>query len=254
MGWSGGATLGRTVAMTRTRLLALAVLAAACTTDDGPATQFRIDPVCIDDGTTPDAAWVCAEPLVIDCNDASVPDQIYVEVDDGACGGLDLQAIDTPEGIGEHEIVVIDANSGDSVCQTTLTIEDAVAPVFTTVDVPLWPPNHKLHTIDVVEDCIDTIDECDPDWTAAIDYVSSDEPDDELGDGHTAGDAVLVSTTAASVRAERQGGGNGRVYNVGFTVTDSSGNATAGVCRVLVVHDQGKGEATDDGEVWRIEP
>ncbi len=239
--------------MKRPRLLLLAAFAAGCSQHASPV-EFRIDPVCVDDASAPDAEWTCDEALVIDCNDGAVPDEIYVEVGAGACGGLDLQPVDPPSEIGEHDIVVVDGNSGQAVCETTLTITDTVAPVFTTVDVPLWPPNHKMHTVDVIEDCIDSIDECDPDWTAAIDFVAGDEPDDDRGDGHTSADAKLISATAASLRAERQGGGDGRVYTIGFTVTDGSGNATPGTCRVLVVHDQGKAEASDDGEAWRIEP
>ena len=47
---------------------------------------------------------------------------------------------------------------------------------------------------------------------------------------------------------------HGRVYTVGFTVTDGSGNATASTLVVTVDHDQGKGVAVDDGEAYRVEP
>jgi hypothetical protein len=241
--------------MRHTTLLACIALGACAVHDREPET-FRIAPICIEDAAdVPDGAWACSEPLVIDCNDGSVPDDIYVVVDDASCDALDLEEIPGPFPPGEYEIVVVDADSDAAICTTELTVTDAVAPVITTEDVSLWPPNHKYHDI-TLDDCIEEVLDCDDEWTAVIDFVSSDEPENDNGDGNTDADIVLVAADAVKLRSERQGGSNGRVYTIGFTVTDGSGNATESTCHVVVDHDQGngKGAAIDDGEAYRVEP
>jgi hypothetical protein len=248
--WSRRADLGQSVAMTYRIALFACLSPLACQVHDEP--EFRLSPVCIDDEAAPDDAWECSEPLVIDCNDASVPDEIYVQLDEGQCDEVDLQDVPGPFPPGQYDIVIVDENA-DEVCSTQLTVTDAVAPVIETAELSLWPPNHKYHDI-TLADCIETVDDCDDEWTAVVDYVSSDEPDDDNGDGHTDADMVIVAPDAVQLRSERQGGSNGRVYTIGFTVTDGSGNATEATCLVVVDHDQGNGAAVDDGELWRIEP
>lgn len=225
----------------------------ACRTEEG-VTFRSIEPVCVEDEAIPDGAWTCDEPLAIDCNDESVPEEIYVQLEAGQCGEVSLASIDTPIGPGQYDIVIVDENTDDAVCTTELTVTDALAPVVETEPLSLWPPNHKYHDI-TLEDCIAEVDDCDPEWTAVIDWVTSDEADDDRGDGNTDADVMLVASDAVQLRSERQGGSNGRVYTIGFTVTDGSGNATAAECVVAVDHDRGgKGGAVDDGEAYRVEP
>lgn len=236
--------------------ISLGAALGACAVDDREPETFRIAPICIeDDSDIPANAWACNEPLVIDCNDSSVPDEIYVSVDDGDCDDLDLEQIPGPFPPGHYDIVVVDADSDNAICTTELTVTDTLPPEIETHEVSLWPPNHKYHDI-ALDDCIDEVVDCDDNWTAVIDFVSSDEPGNDNGDGNTDADIVLVAPDAVSLRSERQGGSNGRVYTIGFTVTDGSGNATQTSCRVVVDHDQGKkkGGAIDDGEAYRVEP
>jgi hypothetical protein len=253
-GWSGAPGIGQTVTMKKLHIVPIAcALSAACHVDDQDPASFRsIEPVCIEDGDVPAGAWECSEPLVIDCNDASVPDEIYVRLDAGQCDEVALQDIDGPFPPGSYDIVVVDGNDDAALCSTQLTVNDALAPVVETERQSMWPPNHKYHDI-TLADCIVDIDDCDDDWTATIDWVSSDEPDDDNGDGNTDADVVIVASDAVSLRSERQGGSNGRVYTIGFTVTDGSGNASAAECEVVVDHDNGKGGAVDDGEAYRVE-
>jgi hypothetical protein len=44
-----------------------------------------------------------------------------------------------------------------------------------------------------------------------------------------------------SLRAERDGGGDGRVYRISFTVSDGKGGTCTGEAKVTVAHDQGAG-------------
>ena len=45
--------------------------------------------------------------------------------------------------------------------------------------------------------------------------------------------------TTAQPRAERSGSGNGRIYTVRITATDTSGNSSYGDVNIIVPHDQG---------------
>jgi uncharacterized repeat protein (TIGR01451 family) len=101
----------------------------------------------------------------------------------------------------------------------------------------LWPPNHKLKLITLSG-------ATDPDGdpvTTSVTGVTQDEALDGLGDGDTAPDAFPASASnQVWLRAERSGLGDGRVYRIGFGVTDGRGGSCAGTAHVGVPHDQGK--------------
>ncbi|MGB5524786.1 MAG: hypothetical protein WBM96_19605, partial [Polyangiales bacterium] len=51
------------------------------------------------------------------------------------------------------------------------------------------------------------------------------------------------------LRSERQGGGNGRTYRLGWTAVDDAGNVTIeGECVVRVPHDQSGKDVEDTDE------
>ena len=222
----------------------------ACHLDDRES--FRLSPICIEGDEIAAGAWECSDPLVLDCNDGSVPAEIFVRLDEGACDGLDLQGLDGPFGPGHYDIVIVDGNTDDAVCTTELTVTDALAPFVETAELSLWPPNHSYYEVGL-NDCIASVVDCDDDWTAAIEFVSSDEPVNDHGDGNTGADIVLLTSDTVNLRSERQGGGNGRVYTIGFAVTDHSGNSTHAQCRVVVDHDNGHGQSINDGDAYRVD-
>lgn len=129
---------------------------------------------------------------------------------------------------------------------------DKTPPVLGVVDpLEIWPPDHRYHSF-ALSDCIGTVkDTCDPfidvDLAGEITSIYSDEPEHSKGDGSTTNDIVIESDSTLRVRAERKGGGNGRVYGVTFKMTDKSGNAAKGTCYVVVPHDQSGDTAVDDG-------
>ncbi len=226
-----------------------------CSATADPTPGFRsIEPVCVEDeGAIQEGDWVCGESITVDCHDDAVPEQIVVVLDEGGCDGAQLLALDGPFGPGEHDIDIIDDASGERVCHSELVVTDDRPPDVTTVEVELWPPNHKFHTVRL-DDCFSHVDECDEDWDARLLWVTSDEPVNDNGDGNTSEDIVLLGPDGADLRAERQGGRNGRVYTLGFEVEDSSGNIDEGRCLVTVPHDRGtNGAAIDDGPAYRVE-
>lgn len=109
----------------------------------------------------------------------------------------------------------------------------------------LWPPNHKFVSIDV-------LGVTDPDGdgvTLSVDSIYQDEAVDAPGSGKTAPDGQGVGTASAQVRAERVGGGNGRVYHIGFTAEDGNGGSCSGEVLVSVPHKK-KSTAVDDGALF----
>jgi len=112
----------------------------------------------------------------------------------------------------------------------------------------LWPPNHKLHLITLTG-------ATDPDGdpvATSVTGVTQDEALNGLGDGDTGPDAFHgPASDQVLLRAERSGLGDGRVYRIGFGVTDGRGGSCSGTAHVGVPHDRG-GHATaiDSGSVF----
>ena len=74
-----------------------------------------------------------------------------------------------------------------------------------------------------------------PNPTVTLTSITSNEPDDGLGDGDTANDIQLGATDFDFfVRAERSGLGDGRIYTVTYTVTDGSGNSASASATITV--------------------
>lgn len=124
---------------------------------------------------------------------------------------------------------------------------DAVPPVLTVSVTPdvLWPPNHKM--VDV-EATVTASDSAGSAPTVTLVGVVSNEPDNGLGDGDTPNDIVIVDNTHVQLRAERAGGGSGRVYTITYTATDNCGNTTEVEATVTVPHNQGNGKKPKSGE------
>jgi hypothetical protein len=70
--------------------------------------------------------------------------------------------------------------------------------------------------------------------------VSSNEPDNGLGDGDTANDWVITGPMTVQLRAERAGNGTGRVYTITVRCTDAAGNSSERTVTVSVPKSQGK--------------
>jgi len=100
----------------------------------------------------------------------------------------------------------------------------------------LWPPNHKM--VDVLLDYTVT-DDRDP-APAVVVSVTSNEPENGLGDGDTGPDWEIVDAHHLRLRAERAGNGTGRVYSITITCTDASGNVSAATATVTVPKSQAK--------------
>jgi hypothetical protein len=119
-----------------------------------------------------------------------------------------------------------------------VTIVDTTPPELSVQLSPdtLWAPNHKLNTITAT---VVATDICDADPEIRLVSVTSDEPDNGLGDGDTANDIVIVDDFTLQLRAERSGLGDGRVYTVTYEAEDDSGNVTQEQATVTVPKSSG---------------
>jgi hypothetical protein len=108
----------------------------------------------------------------------------------------------------------------------------------------LWPPQHRFADVAVTGITDPDGDEV----TLTITRVTQDEPVNDEGSGNTAPDAEGIGGPNVRLRAERTGGGNGRVYRVSFLARDTQGAATEGSVMVCVPHDQGNAPCIDDGQ------
>jgi hypothetical protein len=126
----------------------------------------------------------------------------------------------------------------------TVTVEDTLPPTIESVTASpasLWPPNHELIPVHF---SVSAYDVCDAAPDIVLVAVTSDEPEDAPGggDGHTTGDirdaGIGTADYSILLRAERQGGGDGRVYTVTYSVTDETGNSASSGTAVTVGHDR----------------
>ena len=106
----------------------------------------------------------------------------------------------------------------------------------------LWPPNHKFVAI-----AIKGVTDPDNDAvTIVVNRIWQDESTTADGSGDPSPDGMIVGG-AAQVRAERAGSGDGRIYQIFFTATDTKSGSCSGSVTVGVPHDQSGGPLVDSG-------
>jgi hypothetical protein len=150
-------------------------------------------------------------------------------------------------GFGTNDVSVGVTDDGTNVvmCSTTVVVADTTPPeIESIVATPsiIWPPNHKLKCVRLV---VKTTDIEPVTWR--VTEVESNEAEDITGSGNTSPDWVIQGDHKVSVRAERSGHGNGRIYKIFVEASDAAGNSTAGTVRVLVPHDRRHPCWEDDG-------
>lgn len=133
---------------------------------------------------------------------------------------------DGPRGTSDHDPLV--ARFCRDVTPPTLTIN--VLPDT------LWPADHQYVTVKAT---VQVTDNADPSPVLELVSVTSNEPDDGLGDGDTPNDIVTVDKFTFQLRAERSGNGKGRIYTITYKATDGCGNSRTATATVTVPRDMG---------------
>jgi hypothetical protein len=133
-----------------------------------------------------------------------------------------------------------DACGASASSSSQVQIVDNTPPSISATVTPtlLWPPNHSMRDVHAT---VTVTDNC-PGASYVLASVTSNEPDNGLGDGDTAGDiqnaAIGTPDLDISLRAERQGTATGRIYTIGYAATDASDNAAQSSAAVVVPHSK----------------
>ncbi|MBD2200773.1 MULTISPECIES: Calx-beta domain-containing protein [Calothrix] len=132
----------------------------------------------------------------------------------------------------------INATITDNTAVATI-VDDDESPVLKVTASPaeLWPPNHKMVEIKVNTQVSDDFD-INP--VVKLISITSNEPDNGLGDGDTAGDIEIRADGRIFLRAERSGSGTGRIYTLTYSATDSAGNVTYTKTQIRVPKSKGQ--------------
>jgi VCBS repeat-containing protein len=144
-------------------------------------------------------------------------------------------------GVAVFSYRVRDAAGADSnLAIVAVTVRDNNPPVCqaaTASPGEIWPPNNKRQYNVTVKGVTDPDGDA---LTILIARILQDEPVDTTGDGNFTPDGGGLGTSAAWVRAERMGSGNGRIYEIWFTATDSKGDSCTGRVYTTVPKSQGQ--------------
>lgn len=157
----------------------------------------------------------------------------------------DGQPLNAPYPVGTTNISwkATDTSGNMASCTQMIVVNDVEAPVITAAvtNSCLWAPNHDLNNVGF---SLSVVDNCTPASAIVVDVkVTSDErPEIQTqGDGNFSPDAIVTGTgvnRAVRLRAERMGGGDGRVYLIRITATDQYNNTSLRVLRVGVPNNQ----------------
>lgn len=236
------------------------------TADDGHGhTKSAQQVVTVIDNTPP----TLSVPANINVN--APPNSCSVNVNPGTatandnCPGVtvtgtrsDSQPLNAPYPVGTTTITwkATDASGNITTGTQTVKVNDATPPVIvlTSGAIILGPPNHNYHTLSIANLVASVTDSCDASVDindVVISQATSDEIENGNGDGNTSTDIVIApDCKSLQLRAERQGGGDGRVYKITVKVKDSGGNVATAV-RTVIVPKSGS-TATDSGVHYTV--
>ena len=140
--------------------------------------------------------------------------------------------------LGTHVVTLNATDQSGNTGSDHVTVEviDTTAPHVTAAASPslLWPPHHKYVEVRVNVTAVD-VGDSSPRITLVS--ITSNEPDNGRGDGHTVNDIVIIDDFTFHLRAERSGTGSGRTYTITYDVTDASGNVATVCVTITVPHN-----------------
>jgi hypothetical protein len=151
-----------------------------------------------------------------------------------------------------------DPSGNTGMASRMVMVNDTIPPAITVKGpIVLAPPDHKYDTFAIADLVRKVTDSCTSGIGIAdvvITKVSSDEPEDGIGDGNTLNDIVVgADCRFVKLRVVRSGAGNGRVYTVSLHVVDLAGNRAEATVKVIVPTSTCKDDtAVDDGPQYTV--
>ena len=143
-------------------------------------------------------------------------------------------------GMDTFNYISNDGGDDSNVATVTITINDTQAPTINcaVADAMLWPPNHALLNVGL------SVTATDNDGMVPVLQIDvfSDEDDHLPAGGGMSPDAKDIAPGTLRLRAEREGGGDGRVYVIRIRATDTSSNSSVSYCTVVVPKSQSKAD------------
>jgi len=193
--------------------------------------------------TTP-PSLVCPAPVMVECTGPSGATASFSATATDNCAvasvGCPTSGSTFPLGTTPVTCTAADTAGNVSTCTSSVHVVDSTPPVITAVAVSpdtLWPPDHRMIAVSL---SVSVTDACDPAVaeTCHVTGVTSNEPIVGPGSGNRSPDWAIMGALSVDLRAERTGGGSGRLYRVTVQCADASGNAATGVATVAVPHDR----------------
>ncbi len=208
---------------------------------NGYTTTTATRVVNVVDTTPPVLALLGSDPMTVEVGSGFVDPGATAS---DACAGDRIGAIQVAGGVdaahvGTYQLTytVSDGYNTASVTRT-VNVVDTTRPVISAVSPSvsiLWPPNHQFISVGLGYSVTDNS------GAAACSVgVLSNEPANGTGDGDSAPDWLVINAQAIQLRAERAGGGDGRVYTITVTCRDASGNGATNSTTVSVPKSKGK--------------
>jgi hypothetical protein len=165
-------------------------------------------------------------------------------------------------GLGTDHIAVVTRlpNTGETFRDLIAATWMNSAPVLEARNQPIFvdQDNHKYLTLtpDMVIDRAEDVFGNTVGFAAVtVVSVSSDEPEDHLGDGSTLDDILIECPNKVMLRTERRGGEQGRVYTIRYRLTDANGTTADDELRIVVVKDgSGKPVVYNRGMGYTVTP
>jgi len=218
-------------------------------TDSAGNTATATQTITVIDPTPPTITLNGPDPLVVECH--STLNDPGATANDNCSGSFAATATSTVNVnvVGSYTITYNAsdaAGNGASPVVRNVTVVDTTAPTINLngLTPSLWPANHRYRTYQLTDFVSSVTDSCNTTLSlnsVVIEQVTSDESENGNGDGNTLNDIIIgADCKSLQLRAERNGGGDGRVYTIKFRVRDAAGNTSTATVNVLVPADPGQ--------------
>jgi hypothetical protein len=136
-----------------------------------------------------------------------------------------------PLGITNVVCTATDVHENQSIGGFVINVIDVDPPTIVSISVSpkeIWPPNKRMVDVTVTAEVTDNVD------AAPIVRIYSITCDESIASA----DAVITGALTAQLRADRDSGGDGRVYTLHIEAIDAAGNRSVSSVTVTVPHDQ----------------